>query len=96
MSASTLLDRIWDAHRVAGATPVVDGAEAGELPDLLYVDMHLIHESTSAQAFAALGREGAPPAPRRAELALATADHTVATGIPLIAGASVPAASAGT
>ncbi len=96
MSASTLLDRIWDAHIVAGATPVVDGAEAGELPDLLYVDMHLIHESTSAQAFAALGREGAPPAPRRAELALATADHTVATGIPLIAGASVPAASGGT
>lgn len=95
MSASTLLDRIWDAHVIAGATPLVDGVEPGELPDLLYVDMHLIHESTSAQAFAALEHDAALRGPRRADLALATADHTVPTGIALIPGASVPSGSGG-
>ena len=51
----TLFDRVWEAHLVA--------EPEGEAP-LLYVDLHLVHEVTSAQAFEALRRgrsEGASP-----------------------------------
>jgi 3-isopropylmalate/(R)-2-methylmalate dehydratase large subunit len=59
----TLFDKIWDAHEVA------DG--------LLYIDLHLVHEVTSAQAFEGLRIEGR--AVRRPDRTLATADHNVPT-----------------
>src|SRR5207253_2902221 len=65
----TLLDRVWESHLVRRA----DG-----LPDLLYVDLHLVHEVTSPQAFESLRLAGRPV--RRPDLTLATMDHNVATG----------------
>ena len=64
----TLAEKLWDSHLVRSA--------AGE-PDLLYVDMHLIHEVTSPQAFDGLRLAGRPV--RRPELTLATEDHNVPT-----------------
>ena len=64
----TLSEKIWDAHLVR--------REAGK-PDLLYVDLHLVHEVTSAQAFEGLRLAGRRV--RRPELTLATADHNVPT-----------------
>jgi 3-isopropylmalate/(R)-2-methylmalate dehydratase large subunit len=61
--SSTLFDKIWAAHEVA--------------PGLLYVDLHLVHEVTSPQAFAGLRLEGRPV--RRPDRTLATADHNVPT-----------------
>jgi 3-isopropylmalate/(R)-2-methylmalate dehydratase large subunit len=61
--ARTLFDKIWDAHEVA------DG--------LLYVDLHLVHEVTSPQAFDGLRIEGRPV--RRPDRTIATADHNVPT-----------------
>src|SRR3990172_672949 len=65
----TLADKVWERH-------VVHRAE-GE-PDLLYVDLHLIHEVTSPQAFDGLRLSGRPV--RRPDLTLATMDHNVPTG----------------
>ena len=67
--AKTLLDRIWERHVVA--------APEGE-PTLLFVDLHLIHEVTSAQAFDGLRLAGR--AVRRPDLSLATMDHNVPHG----------------
>src|SRR3712207_1669425 len=64
----TLAEKLWDSHLVRSA--------AGE-PDLLYIDMHLIHEVTSPQAFDGLRLAGRPV--RRPELTLATEDHNVPT-----------------
>jgi 3-isopropylmalate/(R)-2-methylmalate dehydratase large subunit len=64
----TLAEKVWDAHVVRRAP--------GE-PDLLYIDLHLIHEVTSAQAFDGL-RDAARPV-RRPDLTLATEDHNVPT-----------------
>jgi len=63
----TLYDKIWDAHVVA--------EDDGET--LLYIDLHLLHEVTSPQAFAALAAEGR--AVRRPERTLAVSDHNVPT-----------------
>jgi 3-isopropylmalate/(R)-2-methylmalate dehydratase large subunit len=74
----TLARKIWDAH-------VVRSAE-GE-PDLLYIDLHLVHEVTSPQAFDVLRLSGR--AVRRPDLTVATEDHNVPTtgitgpGLPL-------------
>ena len=66
----TMLDKIWDAHEVA--------------PGLLYVDLHLVHEVTSPQAFDALRLAGRTV--RRPDRTLATADHNVPTdGTPVAA-----------
>ena len=65
----TLFDRVWDAHVVR---ELADGVS------LLYVDLHLIHEVTSPQAFTGLKREQRTV--RRPELTLATVDHNVPTG----------------
>jgi 3-isopropylmalate/(R)-2-methylmalate dehydratase large subunit len=65
----TLFDRIWDGHVVQQLTDDVA---------LLYVDLHLVHEVTSPQAFAGLRREGRRV--RRPERTLATVDHNVPTG----------------
>ena len=64
----TLLEKIWDAHLVH--------CESGE-PDLLYVDLHLLHEVTSPQAFEGLRLAGRTV--RRPDLCVATVDHNVPT-----------------
>ncbi|MGH2498686.1 MAG: 3-isopropylmalate dehydratase large subunit [Candidatus Limnocylindria bacterium] len=67
--ARTLAGKVWDTHLVRSA---------GGEPDLLYVDLHLVHEVTSPQAFEALRLAGRRV--RRPELVLATMDHNVPTG----------------
>ena len=64
----TLAEKVWDEH-------VVRSTE-GE-PDLLYIDLHLIHEVTSPQAFDGLRLAGRPV--RRPDLTIATEDHNVPT-----------------
>ena len=66
--ARTLAEKVWDAHVVHRA----DGE-----PDLLYIDLHLLHEVTSPQAFEGLRIAGRPV--RRPDLTLATEDHNVPT-----------------
>jgi 3-isopropylmalate/(R)-2-methylmalate dehydratase large subunit len=74
----TLAEKIWDAHVVR--------SQPGE-PDLLYIDLHLVHEVTSPQAFDGLRAAGRKV--RRPELTVATEDHNVPTtgitgpGVPL-------------
>jgi 3-isopropylmalate/(R)-2-methylmalate dehydratase large subunit len=74
----TLAEKIWDAHLVRSAE--------GE-PDLLYIDLHLVHEVTSPQAFDGLRMAGRRV--RRPDLTIATEDHNVPTlgisgpGVPL-------------
>jgi 3-isopropylmalate/(R)-2-methylmalate dehydratase large subunit len=65
----TLAEKVWDAHVVRS----VDGE-----PDLLYIDLHLLHEVTSPQAFDGLRMTGRPV--RRTDLTLATEDHNTPTG----------------
>jgi 3-isopropylmalate/(R)-2-methylmalate dehydratase large subunit len=68
--ASTLFDKIWEAHEVA--------------PGLLYIDLHMVHEVTSAQAFEGLRLAGRTV--RRPDRTLATADHNTPTdGTPVAA-----------
>src|SRR5256885_14526433 len=66
--AKTLAQKLWDAH-------VVRSAEAE--PDLLFVDLHLVHEVTSPQAFEGLRLSGRRV--RRPDLSVATMDHNVPT-----------------
>ena len=66
--ATTLSQKIWDRHVVRSAT--------GE-PDLLYVDLHLIHEVTTPQAFDGLRLAGRTV--RRRDLTVATTDHNTPT-----------------
>jgi len=66
--AGTLAEKVWESH-------VVRRGE-GE-PDLLYIDLHLLHEVTSPQAFDGLRLSGRPV--RRPDLTLATEDHNVPT-----------------
>jgi 3-isopropylmalate/(R)-2-methylmalate dehydratase large subunit len=75
-SARTLFDKIWDAHVVAQEP---DG------PALLYVDLHLVHEVTSPQAFEGLRAEGRRV--RRPSQVVATMDHNVPTTADVLAGA---------
>ena len=65
---STLLDKIWNNHLVH--------SDPGA-PDLLYVDLHLLHEVTSAQAFEGLKVAGRTV--RRPDLCMATVDHNIPT-----------------
>jgi 3-isopropylmalate/(R)-2-methylmalate dehydratase large subunit len=67
--ARTLAEKVWDAHIVRRGT---DGA-----PDLLYVDLHLVHEVTSPQAFEGLRIAGRGV--RRPDLTIATEDHNTPT-----------------
>ena len=64
----TLAEKVWDAHVVRSA--------AGE-PDLLYIDLHLVHEVTSPQAFDGLRMAGRQV--RRPDLTIATEDHNTPT-----------------
>jgi 3-isopropylmalate/(R)-2-methylmalate dehydratase large subunit len=68
--AQTLSEKVWDRH-------VVRQGDGAKEPDLLYIDLHLIHEVTSPQAFDGLRLAGRRV--RRPELTLATADHNVPT-----------------
>ena len=64
----TLAEKVWQSH-------VVHSEEGA--PDLLYIDLHLVHEVTSPQAFDGLRDAGRPV--RRPDLTLATEDHNVPT-----------------
>ena len=68
MSGQTLSQKVWDRHVVHAA----DGE-----PDLLFIDLHLVHEVTSPQAFDGLRMAGRPL--RRPDLTIATEDHNVPT-----------------
>ena len=67
--ARTLAEKVWDAH-------LVRAGEGGE-PDLLYLDLHLVHEVTSPQAFDGLRLAGRGV--RRPDLTIATEDHNTPT-----------------
>ncbi|WP_448072820.1 3-isopropylmalate dehydratase large subunit [Georgenia yuyongxinii] len=67
--SGTLAEKVWNAHVVRKGT---DGA-----PDLLYIDLHLVHEVTSPQAFEGLRLAGRPV--RRPDLTIATEDHNTPT-----------------
>ena len=70
MTPTTLFEKIWSAHEIA--------------PGLIYIDLHLVHEVTSAQAFEGLRLAGREV--RRPDRTLATADHNVPTdGTPVSA-----------
>ncbi|MFC7291210.1 3-isopropylmalate dehydratase large subunit [Hirschia litorea] len=69
MTHKTLYDKIWDAHLAH------ENAETGEA--LIFIDLHLIHEVTTPQAFAGLKAAGRKV--RRPDLTLATADHNTPT-----------------
>jgi 3-isopropylmalate/(R)-2-methylmalate dehydratase large subunit len=69
LSPRTLFEKIWDAHVVA--------PETAETPAVLYVDLHLVHEVTSPQAFTILRQRGARL--RRPERTVATMDHSTPT-----------------
>src|SRR5262249_42342223 len=68
MTPRTLYDKIWDAHVVA---------EEPDRPAVLYIDLHLVHEVTSPQAFAGLRARGLRV--RRPDRTFATMDHSVPT-----------------
>jgi 3-isopropylmalate/(R)-2-methylmalate dehydratase large subunit len=68
MPPRTLFEKIWDAHIVR---------EAPAEPTLLYIDLHLIHEVTTPQAFDGLRMTGRPV--RRPDLTIATMDHNTPT-----------------
>ncbi|MBV9651508.1 MAG: 3-isopropylmalate dehydratase large subunit [Pseudonocardiales bacterium] len=72
----TLAAKVWDAHVVPRGETDHTGA-GGEAPDLLYIDLHLVHEVTSPQAFDGLRLAGRPV--RRPDLTIATEDHNVPT-----------------
>jgi 3-isopropylmalate/(R)-2-methylmalate dehydratase large subunit len=69
MGARTLFDKVWTAHEVV--------PETADTPTVLYIDLHLIHEVTSPQAFSLLRSLGLPV--RRPQHVLATMDHSTPT-----------------
>ena len=69
MTGQTMFDKVWAAHQVV--------AETADTPAVLYIDLHLIHEVTSPQAFAVLQAQGLKV--RRPDRTLATMDHSTPT-----------------
>src|SRR5208337_4209828 len=72
----TIIEKIWDNHVVA---------ERANAPALLYIDLHLVHEVTSPQAFDGLRARGLKV--RRPDLTIATTDHSTPTtppGFPIV------------
>jgi 3-isopropylmalate/(R)-2-methylmalate dehydratase large subunit len=69
----TIIDKIWDAHLVS---------ESPGAPSVLYIDLHLVHEVTSPQAFDGLRARGLRV--RRPDLTFATVDHSVPTTPPAV------------
>ncbi len=81
----TMFQKVWEQHEVA--------PETAETPAVLFIDLHLIHEVTTPQAFEVLRAKGLSV--RRKELTLATMDHSTPTrteqvfgGVPLVATAA--------
>jgi 3-isopropylmalate/(R)-2-methylmalate dehydratase large subunit len=68
-SAQTMFEKVWRQHEVT--------AETADTPAVLYIDLHLIHEVTSPQAFSVLRERGLPV--RRVDQTLATMDHSTPT-----------------
>src|SRR3569832_698788 len=64
--AQTMFEKVWRQHEVV--------AETADTPAVLYIDLHLIHEVTSPQAFSVLRERGLPV--RRLDRTLATMDHS--------------------
>jgi 3-isopropylmalate/(R)-2-methylmalate dehydratase large subunit len=64
-----MFEKVWDLHEVT--------AETADTPAILFIDLHLVHEVTSPQAFAVLRERGLPV--RRTDLTLATMDHSTPT-----------------
>src|SRR5437870_6847329 len=64
----TIIEKLWDSHVVHEQTAA---------PALLYIDLHLVHEVTSPQAFEGLRERGIKV--RRPDLTVATADHSIPT-----------------
>jgi len=80
MKPRTIIEKIWDSHVVSN----VDAQQPGA-PALMYVDLHLVHEVTSPQAFDGLRKRGLKV--RRADLTIATTDHSTPTtprGLPIL------------
>ncbi|MCG8419353.1 MAG: 3-isopropylmalate dehydratase large subunit [Proteobacteria bacterium] len=74
----TLFDKVWTSHLVA---------QEPDCPAILYIDLHLIHEVTSPQAFSGLNRRGLPV--RRPDRTVATMDHSTPTrpgGLAVVSG----------
>ncbi|MCY1157105.1 MAG: leuC [Citricoccus sp.] len=69
----TLAEKVWQDHVVVPG----EGAGEAQTPDLLYIDLHLVHEVTSPQAFEGLRLAGRPV--RRPDLTIATEDHNTPT-----------------
>jgi len=69
MATKSLFDKVWDAHIVR--------PETDDTPAILYIDLHLLHEVTTPQAFDMLRARGLPV--RRTDLCLATLDHSTPT-----------------
>jgi 3-isopropylmalate/(R)-2-methylmalate dehydratase large subunit len=69
MTAKSLFEKVWDRHIVV--------PETAETPAVLYIDLHLVHEVTSPQAFDVLRARGLPV--RRLDRTLATMDHSTPT-----------------
>src|SRR5258708_21423732 len=67
--SKTMFQKVWERHEVA--------PESVDTPAVLYIDLHLLHEVTSPQAFAVLRERGLPV--RRTDLTLATMDHSTPT-----------------
>jgi 3-isopropylmalate/(R)-2-methylmalate dehydratase large subunit len=78
----TIYDRIWASHLVMPET---------DAPAILYIDLHLIHEVTSPQAFAGLRKRGL--AVRRPERTVGTTDHSIPTTTRLLADVDAEAAN---
>jgi len=68
MKPRTIIEKVWDHHIVA---------EQSAAPTLLYIDLHLVHEVTSPQAFDGLRARGIKV--RRPDLTIATTDHSTPT-----------------
>src|ERR1700675_2857232 len=64
----TIIEKLWDSHV---------GSERPNAPSLIFVDLHLVHEVTSPQAFQGLRDRGLMV--RRPDLTIATADHSIPT-----------------
>ncbi|CCQ16942.1 3-isopropylmalate dehydratase large subunit [Rhodococcus sp. AW25M09] len=72
-TAKTMAEKVWDQHVVVRG----GGEGGGREPDLIYIDLHLVHEVTSPQAFDGLRLAGRGL--RRPDLTIATEDHNVPT-----------------
>ena len=73
MQPRTLFQKIWDDHIVA---------QEPDAPAVLYIDLHLVHEVTSPQAFTGLRERGLRV--RRPDRTVATMDHSIPTNVPLL------------